>query len=69
MAKYPDNFITLKEIYEGEDMQCLVTTFLEGPTLIEEFERLKVSCIYIWDKKLKKIFKLRSKDYFEEIIN
>ncbi|CAD8173952.1 unnamed protein product [Paramecium pentaurelia] len=43
LAKYPDNFITLKEIYEGEDMQCLVTTFLEGPTLIEEFERLKTT--------------------------
>ncbi|CAD8072470.1 unnamed protein product [Paramecium sonneborni] len=41
LSKYPDNFITLKEIYEGQNKQCLVITYLEGPSLSEEIERLK----------------------------
>lgn len=36
ISKYPQNFITLKEIFESDNTHFLVTTFLEGTSLSEE---------------------------------
>ncbi|CAD8088022.1 unnamed protein product [Paramecium sonneborni] len=46
LAKFPENFLTLKEIYEGDQVHCLVTSFLEGSSLTQEFDRLKTSDMF-----------------------
>ncbi|CAD8160999.1 unnamed protein product [Paramecium octaurelia] len=46
LAKYPENFLTLKEIYEGDQVHCLVTSYLEGLSLTQEFDRLKAADMY-----------------------
>ncbi|CAD8072127.1 unnamed protein product [Paramecium primaurelia] len=41
LSPYSQNFLTLKEIYEGDNTFYLVTDYLEGPTLSEEIEIAK----------------------------
>ncbi|CAD8110894.1 unnamed protein product [Paramecium sonneborni] len=41
LSPYSQNFLTLKEIYEGDHTFYLVTDYLEGASLSEEIERAK----------------------------
>ncbi|CAD8183766.1 unnamed protein product [Paramecium octaurelia] len=41
LSPYSKNFLTLKEIYEGDHTFYLVTDYLEGTTLSEEIEKAK----------------------------
>lgn len=38
LAMHPENFLTLKEIYEGESTHYLVTSYLEGLSLTQELD-------------------------------
>lgn len=42
ISKYSDNFITLKEIFESDNTHFLITSYLEGTSLGEELDKLKV---------------------------
>lgn len=42
LAHNPDCFLSLKEIYEGDNTFYLVTSYLEGASLNEEIDRSKV---------------------------
>lgn len=42
ISQYIDNFLTLKEIYEGDSTYYLVTDYLEGSCLTEEIDRAKM---------------------------
>ncbi|CAD8075470.1 unnamed protein product [Paramecium sonneborni] len=46
LAQFPDNFLTLKEIFEGDQVHCLVTSYLEGSSLAQEFDCLKTADMY-----------------------
>lgn len=42
LSQYIENFLTLKEIYEGDSTYYLVTDYLEGSSLSEEIDRAKM---------------------------
>jgi serine/threonine protein kinase len=42
LSPYDSNFLTLKEVYEGDNTLYLVTPYLEGYSLTDELEKAKV---------------------------